>query len=87
MVPLQAYAGKKVLLTISAAYVKPEDAIPDHHYHPVRFGNLRIDNNPDSLDLNSSPPLPANVMIKTPETPAQLAEWKKHISPAKRQKS
>lgn len=53
-IDLTAFAGRDVLITLSAERpeIKPYGA--SHLHMPALFGNVRIDNNPDSLEFKAS---------------------------------
>ena len=83
-VPLKEFAGRKVLLTLSVQYAFPQDAVPYPHSNPGRWGNVRIDNNPDALEVpeKASVSVPAKILIRSPVNEEDLkTEWKTFISP------
>jgi hypothetical protein len=84
-VSLKGFAGRKVLVTLSAK-VKGCTEVPAGPAHsPVSFGRVRIDNNPDSLKIKTGEglPKPAEIIFAEDFDGDKLgSEWKQEISPA-----
>ena len=84
-VPLAAYAGRKVLITLSAEEVEGRNVRPSHLDQPSLFGRVRIDNNPLPLAPidGSSLPKPKQILFTDSFEGSALAEgWAAAISPA-----
>ena len=80
-VPLADYAGRTVLVTLSAEEESDADVSPTHLLTPARFGNVRLVNNPrsEAKPDGSTLPRPAKVLLEDRfegrrEIPLQPAE-------------
>ena len=84
-VPLADYAGRTVLVTLSAEEESDADVSPSHLLTPARFGNMRLVNNPrsEAKPDGSTLPRPAKVLLEdTFEGPALQPDWVIDSSPA-----
>jgi len=89
-VSLAAYAGRTVLVTLSARVLGDRDAPPHHTDRPALFGRVRVDGNPDSLAPldGAALPKPKHVLIEDAFAGPTLDKaWAVHISPAQARKA
>lgn len=84
-VDLSAYAGRKVLITLSARQVFINKDLLGTANGPALFGNVYIDNNPLPLmkKLDGPPSVPETILLEdfTADTTVISPEWTSYISP------
>ncbi len=88
-VPLAAYRGRAVLLTLSVEETGSRNVFPSHEDPPALFGNVHVDHNPISLGpLDGAPlPRPARVLFEGfGATNGIAAPWRAFNSPSNIQK-
>ena len=84
-VSLKSYAGRAVLLTLSAQATGDRDAAPSHTDPPALFGRVRVDANPFSLEPPSGAALPKPTRILLADSfkgPELDKAWSAHLSAA-----
>ncbi len=83
-VPLGAFRGRQVLITLSAQYAGDTEVIPAPDDRPVLWGRVHVDGNPtkqQALD-GAALPQPAQVLFRDDFAGPDLNPvWSRHISP------
>jgi len=85
-VPLQRWAGRTVLVTLSVQAIGNRDTHPSHTDLPGLFGRVRVDNNPHSLDPPEGAALPKPKRILLADSfkgPELDKAWSVHVSAAR----
>lgn len=84
-VPLAAYAGRKVLITLSVEATDKRPIDPQPGDPPVLFGRVRVDHNPGPLDPPDATALskPAHILFADGFAGPELDKaWRVYLSPA-----
>lgn len=85
--PLAAYAGRTVLLTLSAEAESGRNVPATHTDFPALFGNVHVDGNPHPMPLpeSAAPPWPSHVILRDClDAPELDTSWTRHLSSAHR---